>query len=362
MKINPDWFAKRFANHKIKTIRLKNYRSFIDTDNIDIKPINFLVGANSSGKSSILKFFPLLKQSVEGRNFNGVFRWREKGADVDFESFRNTVRQDKAEMGIELVFSDKWKVAFDIIQDNGFFDSFKSISVYNNTELVSCMGEKELKNAEKNYFLPFGDNNIDGMNDRIVDLALCISYIKPIRANIDRYSFVQNDSIDDILSDGANLPMFLYTLSSERFKLYNDFLIDCFGFGIELTQATNGQFQILIAEKDSAARNIVDVGYGYIELLPILTTIWNSMLNKSHPLIVIEQPEVHLHPKFQSKFACMLCKVIKNYPNVRFFIETHSETILNTIGREIDYKRASADDVNVLLIEKNNGISTVKST
>ena len=58
----------------------------------------------------------------------------------------------------------------------------------------------------------------------------------------------------------------------------------------------------------------------------------------------------------------MLCKVIKNYPNIRFFIETHSETILNTLGREIDYDRANPDDINILRIEKQNGISTVKST
>lgn len=44
------------------TLQLTNYRKFKDTGVIHLKPITFLVGANSSGKSSFLKFFPLLKQ------------------------------------------------------------------------------------------------------------------------------------------------------------------------------------------------------------------------------------------------------------------------------------------------------------
>ena len=188
-----------------------------------------------------------------------------------------------------------------------------------------------------------------------------IQYIKHIRANIERYYRLRNDNIQEIASDGSNLPMFLFCLSPNDFKQFNIFLNDCFGFEIE-TKKAEGNIEILISEENSPSRNAVDVGHGYTELLPILATIWNSLSKRKDSLIVIEQPEVHLHPKFQAKFAKMLCKVIKNYPNIRFFIETHSETILNTIGAEIDYGRAKADDINVLLIEKNNGISTVKST
>ena len=57
----------------MNAIRLRNYRCFEDTGLIELKRINLLVGANSSGKSSFLKFFPLLKQSLNIR-LNGVFR------------------------------------------------------------------------------------------------------------------------------------------------------------------------------------------------------------------------------------------------------------------------------------------------
>lgn len=49
-------------------IRLQNFRSFSDTSEIDIRPITVFVGKNGSGKSSITRFFPLLRQSAETRS------------------------------------------------------------------------------------------------------------------------------------------------------------------------------------------------------------------------------------------------------------------------------------------------------
>ncbi len=360
-------------NAHLTKIHLQNYRSFEDTGEISINTINFLVGANSCGKSSILKFFPLLKQSVVGKNFNGVFSWYAD--DVDFKDFKNTLRNNAKIMTITFGFSDDCSVSFEIMQSKEFFDIFKSVSFYEGDKLLYCLKKDELSYADKRYFLPIIDITKFGnvkfailqkmslIDTAIASLAKRIIYVKPIRANINRYYRLRNDSIEEIESDGSNLPMFLYSLSDDSLKSYNAFLYDYFGFEIKLRRS-EGNVEILILEKDGLPRNAVDMGYGYTELLPILTTIWNSLRKqKDYTFIVIEQPEVHLHPKFQSKFAKMLCKVIKNYPNLRFFIETHSETILNAVGREIDYKRANPNDINVLLIEKDkNGISTVKST
>ncbi|WP_406569170.1 AAA family ATPase [Aeromonas caviae] len=49
----------------MKAIRIKNLRCFNDTGYIEIKPINLLIGLNSTGKSSFARVFPLLKQSIE---------------------------------------------------------------------------------------------------------------------------------------------------------------------------------------------------------------------------------------------------------------------------------------------------------
>lgn len=87
----------------MNAIRLRNYRCFEDTGLIELKRINLLVGANSSGKSSFLKFFPLLKQSLNIR-LNGVFRWL--GNDVDFKDFKNTVQEGKDTIWIDYKIDD----------------------------------------------------------------------------------------------------------------------------------------------------------------------------------------------------------------------------------------------------------------
>ena len=83
----------------MNTLRLKNYRCFEDTGDISLKPLTLLVGANSSGKSSFLKFFPLLKQSI-GIRKNGVFLWYSD--DVDFKDFKNSVRNGEGNIIINM--------------------------------------------------------------------------------------------------------------------------------------------------------------------------------------------------------------------------------------------------------------------
>jgi AAA15 family ATPase/GTPase len=67
-------------------LKIKNFRSLKDTGNIEIKPITILVGRNSSGKSSFLRTFPMLKQSTEEKTKSPILLY---GNYVDFGSYRD---------------------------------------------------------------------------------------------------------------------------------------------------------------------------------------------------------------------------------------------------------------------------------
>ena len=84
------------------SIRFRNYKCFDDTGDVSIKPLTFLLGANSSGKSSFLEFFPLLKQSIGVRR-TGLFLWYSN--EVDFQDFPNTVRNGKGSIEISLSYN-----------------------------------------------------------------------------------------------------------------------------------------------------------------------------------------------------------------------------------------------------------------
>ncbi|HBE19381.1 MAG TPA: hypothetical protein DEG17_27390 [Cyanobacteria bacterium UBA11149] len=86
------------------SIRIERLRCLSDTGYIEIKPITVLLGQNSSGKSTFLRVFPLLKQSVESRT-TGPILWN--GRLVDFGSYQDAL-QNNSDEGIS--FSFKFKV------------------------------------------------------------------------------------------------------------------------------------------------------------------------------------------------------------------------------------------------------------
>lgn len=78
---------------KIKSIRLQELKSIRDSGTIELKPINILVGMNSVGKSTFLRAFPLLRQSIERRT-RGPILWN--GEYTDFESFDTALNSNAA--------------------------------------------------------------------------------------------------------------------------------------------------------------------------------------------------------------------------------------------------------------------------
>lgn len=462
----------------METLRMKNYRCFDDTGDIQLKPITFLVGANSSGKSSFLKFFPLLKQSI-GIRKEGVFLWYSD--DVDFKDFKNTVKNGKGDividMGVffkdhvshgdkhfskfledsniaykgELVhveitisklgnntdylsslrysyldqecvinfsnkkiksivingedmhledncvtrptnllvplidFHDLQSASTNTIQRPLFENILSEVHRYNETIEANTINRvydntfyllrKDLFNKyiEKVFKITIKDNRLNNLyilwnineilettNYRLVSTAMMMSYVRPLRIMPDRYYRYQNYSIEDISPDGKNLAMYFANLSETDLTRFNKWTDDNFSFTIKLNKS-EGHVEIEIIEKGKQSHNMVDTGFGYNQLLPILAIIWNAQNKKKRyyygfedkiKFVAIEQPELHLHPRVMSKFAEMLCSIVSSQQkdeDIRFIIETHSDTLINKFGSLINSSIISSDKINVVL-------------
>lgn len=72
----------------MKAIRLQSFRCIADSGFVNLRPLTVLVGRNSSGKSSFLRFLPLLRQSVDAPT-TGPIQWY--GDYVDFGGFQETL-------------------------------------------------------------------------------------------------------------------------------------------------------------------------------------------------------------------------------------------------------------------------------
>lgn len=122
---------------------------------------------------------------------------------------------------------------------------------------------------------------------------------------------------------------------------------------------------------------LADEGYGITQLVSILLQIETAIVTaKGEPvnsisgfidpdkrdsskfyyeprIIAIEEPEIHLHPKFQSLLADMFTIAYKKY-NIRFIIETHSEYLIRKMQVLVAKKRVEPGEVSLLYVNSSD--------
>jgi predicted ATPase len=83
-------------------------------------------------------------------------------------------------------------------------------------------------------------------------------------------------------------------------------------------------YMLLNNKQNSYAYKPVNVGFGYSYILPLIIT---GLIAKPGEIVMIENPEAHLHPRAQSRIAEFFAMVAST--GVQVFMESHSEHILN---------------------------------
>jgi len=99
-------------------------------------------------------------------------------------------------------------------------------------------------------------------------------------------------------------------------------------------------------------RNIVDVGYGVSQAIPILFEIYSR---RAEELVLVQQPEVHLHPQAQAALGSLICRDISRKPGY-IVVETHSDFLIDRIRRHVREGVVKAEDISLLYFER-NGLS-----
>lgn len=95
--------------------------------------------------------------------------------------------------------------------------------------------------------------------------------------------------------------------------------------------------------------NLMDVGYGVSQALPMAV---DCLTSEAGQMLLMQQPEVHLHPRAQAELGSFLAYLVKNRSN-RFIVETHSDYLVNRVRLDIrDKKWLSPEDVCLLFCER----------
>ncbi|MBP1645660.1 MAG: hypothetical protein H6Q16_1235 [Bacteroidetes bacterium] len=172
-----------------------------------------------------------------------------------------------------------------------------------------------------------------------------INYVSPLRAYPQRYYLLDsskvNNSIDSI--DGNQLAEVL--LDNEELKNNVNVWLNKFGFDVSVSQIKDVIHNISVTQ-NKLKLDITDVGFGISQVLPIIV---QGLLSRKNTLTIIEQPEVHLHPKMQAELADLFIEIIKEGKSL--LIETHSEYLLRRLRRRIADETISNDDVAIYFVE-----------
>ena len=96
-------------------------------------------------------------------------------------------------------------------------------------------------------------------------------------------------------------------------------------------------------------RNLIDVGYGVSQLLPVITELLRP---DAPPLFLLQQPEVHLHPSAQAALGSLFCRMAG--PQRQLIVETHSDHLLDRIRMEVrdGETNLKPEDVSILYFER----------
>ncbi|MCK8655462.1 DUF3696 domain-containing protein [Pseudomonas umsongensis] len=117
------------------------------------------------------------------------------------------------------------------------------------------------------------------------------------------------------------------------------------------------ELQVKTSSDDKNWQDLTHVGVGVSQILPIVVM---ALLATNDEVLIFEQPELHLHPKVQSRLCDFFIAITNT--NIQCIIETHSEYMINRLRLRIAESRDNAisDRSTIVFIEKDNGRSSLR--
>lgn len=349
---------------------LNHFRGFNDTF-LQLEDVNFFVGENSTGKTSVLKVIKLLSDpdfwfKSNLKNLRTEFGYYSEISDEAYfeiglitDQFSKFVKmrfvnhqglseleevtQIDSRLNIHVVKKDfkisyKFKIGdYSKLFNENFFSNFKSWI----TDPGLNEAEIKVDKIDKKINIPFFLHIQFLISQRVKEkrslsglpfpmLLDSLAWLAPIRTEPKR---TYDDYELNFSPEGNHIPYILKKeLSNKRpNKNSRDFkkILDRFGADsglyekIAITkygESETSPFEINIV-LNGKAQKIINVGYGVSQILPLIVEI---VARSKESWFALQQPEIHLHPKGQAAFGDLLYKSAV-LDKKHFIVETHSD-------------------------------------
>jgi hypothetical protein len=128
-------------------------------------------------------------------------------------------------------------------------------------------------------------------------------------------------------------------------------------FSLEPIAKNRRDYEVRVKRSPDATEVLItDVGFGVSQILPVLTLCYYAPEGST---IILEQPEIHLHPSVQAQLADVFIDAIK-YHDVQILIESHSEHLLRRLQRRVAEGVISENDAALYFVINSKGKSQLQ--
>jgi predicted ATPase len=363
----------------------ENVRCFSTRQVVSLAPLTVLVGENSSGKSTFLALVRLawdVAASWRTPDFNeepfllGAYDQISSFGSKEESSFVvGTEIEDIAVTAIFEARSGQPALARRVLdlppyRVTAFFekdDQIASLAVESpstriQAELPLTPRTRSLRDTLS--YLAKDWEAEQRIDDRLLDLEIGLKGRPYAFAPIRTRPLRTYDPIRGLESpEGSHVPVILASTLLREPSEWRELIdaLDSFGrhSGLfnkvevrRLGQSESDPFQIQ-AHVGATAVNLIDVGYGVSQVLPIVV---DSLRGQQGGTFLLQQPEVHLHPRAQAELGSFLGALAKQQDK-RFVVETHSDHLMDRIRMDVRDKKSGLrpEDVSLLYFERSNG-------
>ncbi|MGD1715035.1 DUF3696 domain-containing protein, partial [Dapis sp. BLCC M172] len=390
-------------------IELENFKCFREKTVFPLEQLTLLTGINGRGKSSLLQSLLLMRQSIEHERRTNKLILNGNCLNLGrFDEIRNTGT------------SREKPIYFNYFYDKTIVNQAETITMQGsvnysfvedmNDDLVAALTEVKIKinaflsstNHSKTYPpIVFNDNptilqfisdwlkvsSIDDIyellklfNNDLTSLQVPIKWVNfsaihyisadrigpqyfYLRSTLPQFPNVglkgeqtvnlldrmKDELIDEKLYLGEDAQTLIIQTQEWLNKIFD-------GAKVEVSGSQTNILELMLNSSLSKDRfRPANIGFGYHCILPIIVS---GLIAKKGEILIVENPEAHLHPKAQSELAKFLAKV--SNCGVQVLIESHSDHILNGLRIAVLDNILSNEELSILYFSQKIGESVIQ--
>jgi len=402
-------------------LRIENFKAWRDTGSIRLAPLTVFFGPNSSGKTSLLQFLLLLKQTMESPDRKQALNLGGSHSYIDFGSWSDLLFGGDTSRGLRFGF--EWRVPNELGSEvrgsSGLLDgTLLSFSAEIGSTNLAPIGVREFRYTisepwwigmhhnpgTRSYELippgafgppsrrnqaPSAPRRFYGFPEEVPNALAedcefllerqldSTHYLGPIREAPERRYTWSGEAPANVGFFGENAVAALLA-AQERVLDSSDGQRILFGellarwlvrmgllesFEAKPIGAETSLYRVMVRTPGSRQPvNLTDVGFGVSQVLPVLVQL---LYAEPDTTLMFEQPEIHLHPRVQSELADLFIEAIQMRQDdkprsIQCLVESHSEHFLRRLQRRIAEGKLTVDQTALYFCKPGPDGSTIE--